>query len=107
MAIKEALKDELKNSIRILDRYQEELDQLPEGSLNRKKINSKEYYYIQRREGDKILSQYLGSVSKVSKEEVDRWDKIKRKRKNYRHSISKLKRQIKFLKGVVRGKESI
>ena len=107
MAIKEALRDELKNSLRILERYEQELNQLPLGSLNRKKINSKHYYYIQHREGDRVFSEYLGSAAKIPQDEVDRWNKIKRKRKNYRHSISKLKRQIKFLKGVLRGKEPI
>ena len=107
MSIKEALRDELKNSIRILERYEQELNQLPQGNLNRKKINSKEYYYIQHREGNRVLSEYLGSAAKFPKDEIDKWDKIKRRRKNYRRSISKLKRQIKFLKGVLRGKEPI
>ena len=36
------------------------LGQLPKGSVKRRQIKGRSYYYLQRREGNKVLHHYLG-----------------------------------------------
>lgn len=105
MAIKGVLKEELENSIRIMERYEKELEKLPVGSLIKKKIKGHEYFYIVFREKGNVKFKYQGkNVSDDLKEEYAR---AKEMRKKYRSNISQLKKQIKFLKGALRGKEAI
>jgi len=54
MAIKGVLKEELDNSIRMKEKYEQELAKLPVGSLIKKKIKGHEYYYIVLRESGKV-----------------------------------------------------
>jgi len=60
MAIKGVLREELDNSIRMKKKYEEELSNLPVGSLIRKKIKGHEYYYIVLRENGKVKFIYKG-----------------------------------------------
>ena len=48
-AIKGVLKEELKNSLEMKKNYERELVKLPKGSLVKKKIKGKEYYYLVER----------------------------------------------------------
>ena len=105
MAIKGVLKEELENSIRMKERYEKELAKLPVGSLIKKKIKGHDYYYIVLRENGNVKFNYQGK--NVSDDLKKEYAKAKELRKKYRSSISQLKKQIKFLKGALRGKESI
>jgi hypothetical protein len=102
--IKGILEEELQNSLRIRKDYESALSKLPQGCLVEKKIRGHKYYYIVRREGHKVLHLYRG---KISVEEVNKYNEAKPLRAQYRHGLSKVKRQIRFLRGVLRGKESI
>ena len=44
---------------RIINKIDEELNELPKGYISKKKINEKIYYYLQYREANKIKSKYL------------------------------------------------
>ena len=105
MAIKGVLKEELDNSIRMQKRYEEELSKLPSGSLIKKKIKGHDYYYIVLREDGNVKFIYQGKD--VSKDLIKEYARAKDLRKKYRNALSQLKKQIKFLKGSLRGKESI
>jgi len=105
MAIKGVLREELENSIRMQKNYEEELENLPVGSLIKKKIKGHEYYYIVMREKGKVKFVYKGK--KVSEALVEEYAKAKELRAKYRKLLSQVKKQIKFLKGVLRGQESI
>lgn len=105
MAIKGVLKEELENSIRMKEKFEKELVNLPVGSLIKKKIKGHEYYYIVLRENGNVRFIYKGkNVSDDFKKEYKR---AKELRKKYRSNLSLLKKQIKFLKGALRGQESI
>ena len=104
MAIKSILREELENSLRMKERYEEELAQLPRGSLVRRVIKGNEYYYLVYREGQKVHSEYRG---KSNAKEKARCRKAKEKRAQYRHELSKVKKQIRFLKGALRGSEAL
>jgi len=105
MAIKGILREELDNSIRMQKRYDEELEKLPAGSLVKKKIKGHEYYYIVLRENKKVRFAYQGK--EVPESVFEEYARAKELRAKYRNLLSQVKRQIKFLKGVLRGQESI
>jgi len=102
--IKGVLKEELENSLQMKKDYERELAKLPKGSLVKKKIKGHEYYYLILREGSKVKFIYKG---KLSKEEIEKCEKIKKLRIKYRKLLSQIKKQIKFLRSSLRGKESI
>lgn len=105
MVIKDILNEELRNSLRMKDRYENELSRLPVGSLVVRKIKGNKYAYRIYRNNGKFVAEYRGRLSEISKEEIAKWNDVKKKRASYRSSISRLKREIKFLERALRGKE--
>ena len=99
--IKGVLKEELANSEAMKRNYERELAKLPRGSLVVKKIKGHEYGYLIVREKGKVRFLYKG---KVSNAELARYRQAKKDRARYRKLLSELKKQIKFLKGTLRGK---
>lgn len=104
MTIKGVLREELENSERMKVRYEEELAALPRGSLVKRIIKGNPYYYLVYREDGKVHSEYKG---KPDSEELAKYGEAKKKRAEYRKQLSKVKKQIKFLKGTLRGNESV
>lgn len=102
--IKGVLAEELKNSLRMKKEYEVVLKKLPEGCLVKKKIKNNEYYYLVKRVGDKIKHIYKG---KLPDNEVKKYEEAKKLRAKYRNLLSQVKKQIKYLKGTLRGKEAI
>lgn len=105
MVIKDILKEELQNSIQMKNRYENEISRLPVGSLVVRNIKGKKYVYQVYRDNGKFVAKYKGKLSDVPEEEIRKWKEIKKKRANYRHSISQLKKEINFLNRALRGKE--
>ena len=102
--IKGALKEELNNSLQMKRSFERELAKLPKGSLIKKKIKGHEYYYLLLRQNGKVKFIYKG---KLSDDEVKKFKEVKEYRAKYRKSLSKIKKQIKFLRSALRGKESV
>jgi len=102
--IKSVLKEELANSLAMKKNYERELAKLPKGCLVKKKIKGHEYYYLQVREKGRPKFIYKG---KLSDEEVEKYDEAKKYRAQYRKLLSETKKQIKFLRTALRGKESV
>jgi hypothetical protein len=98
------LKEELKNSISMKAGYEKALKNLPSGSLRAKKRGEKYYYYLAKRENGKHKDIYLGLIPD---KEVKKYMQAKEMRAKYRKLLSQAKKQIKFLKGAIRGKEAI
>ena len=84
--------------------YEKELIKLPKGSLIKKKIKGHEYFYLVFRENGKVKFIYKG---KVSAKEIKKYKEVKKYRAKYRKLLSQVKKQIKFLRSALRGKESI
>ena len=103
--IKSVLEEELANSLAMKKNYERELAKLPKGSLIKKKVKGHEYYYLVIREDGKVKFTYKGK--KVSDKEIEKYENAKEYRAKYRKLLSELKKQIKFLKGTLRGKKSI
>ena len=105
MVIKSVLKEELANSLRMKKRYERELAKLPRGSLIKRNIKGHAYYYLVYRENGKFKSIYKGKS--VRDKDLKKYQEAKNLRAKYRKSLSQLKKQIRYLKGVLRGKEEI
>jgi hypothetical protein len=105
MVIKSILREELENSLRMKKRYEQELAKLPKGSLVKRAIKGHEYYYLVYRENGKVKSVYKGKSP--SEQDLLKYQQAKELRTKYRKALSQLKKQIRYLKGVLRGKEEI
>lgn len=102
--IKGALAEELQNSLRMEKEYEEALRKLPKGSLAVRRIRGRDYYYLAKRQGKKVRHFYKG---KISQEEKKKYEEIKELRAKYRKLLSQVKKQIRFLRSSLRGKEAI
>lgn len=102
--IKGMLKEELGNSLRMRKEYESALKELPKGCLAEKKRGRQKYYYLVRRIGKKVKYRYIG---KASEEEVKKYNEAKIMRAKYRKLLSQVKKQIRFLRSALRGKEAI
>lgn len=102
--IKGVLAEELHNSLRIKKGYEQALRRLPQGCLAVRKIRDRSYYYLVKRVDGKVRYIYKG---KVSEEEKQKYLEAVKLRAKYRKLLSQVKKQIRFLKGALRGKEAI
>jgi hypothetical protein len=102
--IKSVLKEELANSLAMRRNFRKELAKLPKGSLVKKNIRGNIYYYLVSREKGKVKFVYKG---KLNTDEIKIYKQTREYRSKYRKSISELNKQIKFLKGTLRGKKSV
>ncbi|MBM3254185.1 MAG: hypothetical protein FJZ16_08025 [Candidatus Omnitrophica bacterium] len=101
--IKGVLKEELENSLDMLKRYQEEVAKI-KGCLIRKKIGKNCYYYLARRQGKKVRFIYKGPISDEIKKA---YAKQRQTLNKYKKLLSHVKKQIKFLRRALRGKETV
>ena len=46
--------------IDIQKRIEDKISQLPKGSVKEREISGKKYYYLQKREGKRVVHEYLG-----------------------------------------------
>src|SRR3989338_8678220 len=102
--IKGALREKLSNSLKMKKSYERELAKLPKGSLIQKKVKGHFYHYLLLREEGKVKFIYKG---KVSSEEIKKYKEAKEYRAKYRKLLSKVKKQVRFLRSTLRGKESV
>lgn len=89
----DVLKEERERIERNEKIYQQELNELPKGSLVKKKRGSKEYYYISYREGGKTKQEYL----KMEPEAIEELKKKIEKRRRLEQSLRKLKQEKKMV----------
>ena len=102
--IKGVLAEELSNSLRMKKEYEAALRKLPKGCLVAKSIRGHTYYYLVKREDKKVRYIYKG---KISEEEKKKYEEAKMLRAKYRKLLSQVKRQIRFLRSSLRGKEAV
>lgn len=104
MSIKSVLREELENSLQMEKNYARELAKLPAGSLVRRVIKGRVYYYLIFREKGRFRAVYRG---KVGAAEIEKYRRAKEYRAKYRRLLSQAKKQIRFLRSALRGKEAI
>ena len=103
MAIKELLKEELSNSLRMERDYRRALGKLPRGSVVKKIIRGRPYYYLAYREKSRVRFLYKGR--KMEERELAKYRDAKRFRAQYRKLLSDVRKQIIFLRKVLRAKQ--
>ena len=52
-------REEIRND-NMLTEYKKELEALPKGKITPKTVNGKTYYYLYYRDGEKVVSKYIG-----------------------------------------------
>lgn len=99
------LREELGNSRRRLVSFKKELRKLPKGSIHRKEINGRKYYYHVRwnKKAKKNDFDLLGE--QVPESVLKQYESAKNKRANYRNQIRILKLEVQFLKRALRARE--
>ncbi len=102
--IKGVLAEELQNSLRMKKEYEAALKKLPKGCMVVRTIRGHEYYYLVKRIDKKVKYIYKG---KISEKEKKKYEEAKILRAKYRKLFSQVKKQIKFLRSSLRGKEAI
>jgi len=71
----------------------------------KRKIKGKDYFYLIYREDGKFKAIYKGKF--VSEKDIKRFQEVRDLRNKYRKLLSLSKKQIRYLKGALRGKEEI
>jgi hypothetical protein len=105
MAIKELLKEELGNSLRMERDYERELRKLPRGSLVKKVIGSRSYFYLAAREGTRVRFKYLGR--ELDEKTAAKYEEAKRFRVQYRGLLVEVRKQIRFLRKTLHAKQAV
>lgn len=86
-------KEKNRNESMIVE-YTRELDILPRGTIKEKKVKDKVYYYLLFRDGDKVITKYLGKNEEsliLIKEQLER-------RKQLEYMLKKLKEEKEKIK---------
>ncbi|MDD4146771.1 MAG: hypothetical protein PHS83_06765 [Clostridia bacterium] len=94
--VKNLLKDELERLKRMEIAYQKKVNELPKGVIVEKQIYGKKYPYLQRRQGNKVISIYL------KHDDVDIIMKQVKERKSHEKSLKNIKEDIDFIKRALR-----
>jgi len=102
--IKGVLAEELQNSLRMKKEYEDALRRLPQGCLAVRRIRGHEYFYVVKRVKGKVKYFYKGKISEAEKKKHEEAKKLRAK---YRKLLSQVKKQIKFIKRSLRGKEAV
>lgn len=105
MAIRELLREELENSRRMERDYIQALGKLLRGSLVKKLIRGRAYYYLAVREDGRVRFRYLGS--KLTAKELAVYSEAMRQRAQYRGLLSQVRKQVKYLEKALRAKTPI
>ena len=102
--IKGVLAEELENSLRMKKEYEDALRRLPQGCLAARKIRGHKYFYLVKRIDKKVKYIYKG---KISEKEIKKFEEAKIMSAKYRNLLSRVKKQIRFLRGALRRKEAV
>jgi len=94
------LKEELERLKKLEENYEEKIAELTKGSLIKKNIKGKIYYYLNYRKEKKGVFEYLG---KLNKEEVDEMKKKITERRKLEKLKQQVKKDIKKLEKIING----
>ena len=96
--IEGVLLEERERNLSMQKTYLQEISALPKGSVVKKSRRSGEYYYLTHRNGNKVVSDYLGT-------DIEKVNQIKQsvaKRKRLENVVKRLKKELKQITKVVR-----
>lgn len=95
------MKEEYDRLIEADQAYRNNIEKMPQGSPRIKHIRKRDYLYLARRHGSKVVYDYIGSVnSELAKKTLEQVER----RKRYEELLKDIKRNLKDVKTVLRGK---
>ena len=97
--IRSVFLDELERNKRMVARYEKECESLPKGSIFKRRLGKQEYFYLNYREGQKVISKFLGKANCYDITELQQ--KLVR-RKELMSLLKKLKNEMKELEKEVK-----
>ena len=97
------LDEELKRLEELLDFYKKKIAEAPRGSISAKERGGKRYLYLARREGEKIIFDYVGRDVPEVRDALN--DRILR-RKEYQAKLRQVRENLKEVKRALRGKRT-
>ena len=95
------MKDEFNRLKSAEEAYCKAMEGLPVGSARIKHLRNRDYLYLKRREGEKIITDYIGPVESEKAQKV--LDLV-RKRLKYTLLLKQIHRDLKEVQKVLRGK---
>ena len=95
------LKEELARLTSVRKSYLREIKKLTKGSIQVKRIKGIAYPYLVVRKGKKVVSEYLG---RYSKRELEALKQAITQRKKYEQHLKEVKRNLKRISRMTRGK---
>lgn len=95
------MKEEYDRLVEAEQVYRKSVENTVQGAPRIKHIGNKDYLYLERREGGKVVYDYVGHAESAQANEV--LGKVKQRRKD-RESLKKVLRDLKDVKKVLRGK---
>jgi hypothetical protein len=104
MAIRTLLEEELENSLRMEQSYIQAMQALPVGSLVRRRIKGHDYYYLVFREKGRVRTIYKG---RPASDELQRFHDAGDLRRKYRGLLTQCRRQVAFLRRMLRARSAV
>ena len=92
------LKEEKSRNLEMQEMYEKELESLRKGSVGERKVANNTYYYLKYREGNKIITEYLGK----DKEKAERVNYETARRKYIKSVLKRLKLEYKQICKIVK-----
>lgn len=96
--IKGVLEEEYERLKRMEIAYSSKINELPKGSIQIKIIKGRKYAYLVRREGNKVVSQYLNT----DENEMNTLRKQIEQRKKFKKEIRQIKEDFKVIRRAIR-----
>ena len=91
----DVLEEEKDRLLRMKSAMEKELDALPKGYLSKKRISGKEYYYLQHREGGRMVGSFVPAAEvELLQAQVDRRRQLQASIRECRENLRKLERVI-------------
>lgn len=98
-AILNALKEERKEAQKLLKKYRQEFNSLPEGTFFTRKIGKQTYSYITSSKNGEIKQRYLGNLEP---KKIKKYKEVAHRKKKLKSLIKKAKKQLSFLDKALR-----
>ena len=95
------LEEEKHRLLSLKARYEEQLSEMPKGSLSRKKRWNREYLYLAFRESGKVKFQYVGAVDSDAAEKAEA---MVQRRKGFEKKLNQVKESLADVERGLRGR---
>lgn len=91
--------DELERTKRLISCYESEVETLPKGSIFKRKIGNNDYFYLNYRDGKKVISKFLGKADSYDEAElrgkIEQRKKIEKLLKKLHSEQKQLEKELK------------